>query len=218
VGRVLLPLGLDNVGRLPEPCRACVHWELGPGQARTLSRRGQADFEKEVWLSGLMLHWGSCGQLLEIDGEIAGFALFAPPTEVPIAANFPTGPVSPDAVLLMGAKVLPQYAGQGNGRFLVQGVARELTRRGVRAIELFGHRGDLPPRPDEEEIPPCLVPAEFALALGFTEVRPHHRFPRLRLENDTAIGWKADVESALERLFSTITLQLAPVAEPALVG
>lgn len=195
-----------------------MSWELGPQQALEIAGSGQADFEKEVWLSGMMLHWGSCGQLLEIDGEIAGFALFAPPTDVPVAAQFPTAPVSPDAVLLTAVKVLPRYAGQGNGRFLVQGVARELTRRGVKAIELFGHRGDRLPLPGEAELPTCLVPAEFALALGFTEVRPHHRFPRLRLENDTAIGWKADVEAALERLFTSINLQLAPVAEPALVG
>lgn len=213
--RALIPLGLDNVGQLPDPCRTCVNWELGPAGARALAATGQADFEKEVWLSGMMLQWGSCGQILQVDGETAGFALFAPPSAVPAAAAFPTGPVSPDAVLLMAAKVLPRHVGHGHGRYLIQGVARELTRRGVKAIELFGHRGDLLPEVGEDEIPPCLVPAEFALSLGFTEIRPHHRFPRLRLENDAALGWKADVESALERLFTVIVMPAAPVAEPA---
>jgi len=160
------------------------------------------------------------GQLLEVDGEIAGFALFAPPTAVPTASAFPTGPVSPDAVLLTAVKILPKYAGAGHGRYLIQGVARELTRRGVRAVELFGLRGDpIDNRlPKEANIPTCVLPAGFALALGFTEVGPHHRLPRLRLENETAIGWKADVESALERLFTVITVPLAPAAAPALVG
>jgi len=163
---------------------------------------------------------GDRGQLLEVDGEIAGFALFAPPTAVPTASAFPTGPVSPDAVLLTAVKILPKYAGAGHGRYLIQGVARELTRRGVRAVELFGLRGDpIDNRlPKEANIPTCVLPAGFALALGFTEVGPHHRLPRLRLENETAIGWKADVESALERLFTVITVPLAPAAAPALVG
>ena len=64
--------------------------------------------------------------------------MFAPPSYVPRSVAFPTSPVSADAVLLMTASVLPEFAGGGLGRMLVQGVAKDLVRRGVKAIEAFG--------------------------------------------------------------------------------
>jgi hypothetical protein len=42
-------------------------------------------------------------------------------------------------------------------------------------------------------------------------VAPHRYFPRLRLELDKGLGWKAEVEAALERLLETSSLQ-QPVA------
>ena len=57
---------------------------------------------------------------------------------VPRSVAFPTSPVSADAVLLMTASVMSEFAGGGLGRMLVQGVAKDLTRRGVKAIEAFG--------------------------------------------------------------------------------
>jgi hypothetical protein len=35
-------------------------------------------------------------------------------------------------------------------------------------------------------------------------VRPHHRYPRLRLELKTALSWREDVELALERILGTV--------------
>jgi hypothetical protein len=40
--------------------------------------------------------------------------------------------------------------------------------------------------------------------VGFKTVRPHHRFPRLRLELKTALSWREDVELALERILGTV--------------
>jgi hypothetical protein len=97
----------------------------------------------------------------------------------------------------MTAHVLPDFAGGGLGRMLVQGVAKDLMRRGVRAIEAFG---DL-----RWSQPSCVVPAEHLLAVGFKTVRPHHRWPRLRLEIKTAVSWREDVEVALERLLGSMT-------------
>jgi hypothetical protein len=42
-------------------------------------------------------------------------------------------------------------------------------------------------------------------------VAPHPYFPRLRLELEEGLGWKAEVEAALERLLESAALQL-PVA------
>jgi hypothetical protein len=130
--------------------------------------------------------------------------MYAPPAYVPRSIAFPTSPVSPDAVLLMTAHVLPDFASAGLGRMLVQGVAKDLTRRNVRAIEAFG---------DEKwESPNCVVPAEYLRSVGFKTVRPHHRFPRLRLELKTAISWREDVEVALERLLGSMSPD--PVLRP----
>ena len=41
--------------------------------------------------------------------------------------------------------------------------------------------------------------------MGFKTVRPHPRFPRLRLELRTALSWKSDVEYALEKLLGSMS-------------
>ena len=220
---------MSTIGLIPGRCRRCVAWELEAPAARLAADSGEAEFEKEVWLSGVMLTWGSAGQIVTVDEEPVGFALYAPPTAVPGAAAFPTAPVSPDAVLLTTARIEPAYRQQGLARFLFEGVVGTLTRRGVRAIELFGREdgpaaGDdradnLTDRPtdrwaehaaDDADIPGCVLPAGFARAVGFVEVAPHHRYPRLRLELGRDIGWKAEVEAALEELFASLTVPASP--------
>jgi hypothetical protein len=89
---------------------------------------------------------------------------------------------------------------------LLQGVARDMAKRGVRAVEAFGDAQFGEPRfgDNADSLSGCLAPAEFFLAVGFKTVRPHLRFPRLRLELRTALSWKADVEYALERLLGSM--------------
>lgn len=227
MSRALVPLSMANISDLPQRCRSCVSWEL-PSSAAIGLDADHAGFEKEVWLSGVMLTWGSAGQIVTVDDQPAGFALYAPPTAVPGVAAFPTAPVSPDAVLLTTARILPEFQGQGLARFLMNGVVRTLTSRGVRAIELFGLEDgvdtDVPGRMTraerrrtDQEVPSCLLPAGFARAVGFTDIAPHRRYPRLRFELASGIGWKAEVESALEKLFTVITIPAPEVAQPALV-
>jgi hypothetical protein len=85
---------------------------------------------------------------------------------------------------------------------LVQAVAKDLTRRGVKAIEAFGNA-----KPDQDEA--CVVPADFLLSVGFKTVRPHAHWPRMRLELRTALSWKEDVEAALAQLLGTVTVSTA---------
>jgi len=202
--RRLAPLTLDNLSDLPTSCRRCVTWELDPVAARQAKEVGDPGFEKEAWVSGTLLEWGSCGRVAYVDDEPAGFVTYAPPALVPRALAFPTSPVSADAVLLMTARVLPKFAGGGLARMLLQATAKDLTRRGIRAIEAFGlvaggGMGDL-----GEPTASCLIPADLLLAVGFKTVRAHHRFPRLRLELKTAVSWREDVELALERILGTV--------------
>jgi len=221
-------MSMTTIALLPERCRGCVTWELDAQAARAASRLGETEFEKEVWLSGVMLTWGSAGQIVTVDDEPVGFALFAPPTAVPGASAFPTSPVSPDAVLLTTARIREEFTGQGLARYLMEGVVRQLTRRGVRAIELFGREDavgpgssddlDEPTEPNEAALPQCLLPAGFARAVGFQDVAPHHRYPRLRYELARDLGWKAEVEAALEKLFTVITVPASPAPVPELAG
>ena len=201
MSRRLASLTLDNLDDLPRRCRRCVFWELDPVTRTRAEEAGDTDLEKEAWVSATLLEWGSCGKIVYVDGVPAGFVLFSPPAYVPRSVAFPTSPVSPDAVLLVTAHVIPEFAGGGLGRMLVQGVAKDLTRRGVRAIEAFG---DL-----QWSEPACVVPADHLLAVGFKTVRPHPRFPRLRLELKTAVSWREDVETALERLLGSMTPESA---------
>lgn len=203
MGRRLAALTLDTLSDLPEACRRCVLWELDPVAARRAHEVGDTGFEKEAWVSATLLEWGSCGRIAYVDDDPAGFVLYAPPAFVPRSLSFPTSPVSPDAVLLMTARVLPEHRGGGLARMLIQAAAKDLTRRGVRAVEAFGLAAEAPSvLPGQEAA--CLVPADLLLAVGFKTVRPHHRFPRLRLELKTALSWREDVEQALERILGTV--------------
>lgn len=221
MSRRLVNLTLDTLEDLPRPCRQCVYWELDPVAADRACAAGDPGLEKEAWVSQTLLEWGSCGKLLYVDGMSAGFVMYAPPAYVPRSMAFPTSPVSADAALLMTANVVPSFAGGGLGRMLVQGVARDLTKRGIKAIEAFGDAkyGEADATGRSGDGSGCLAPADFFLSVGFKTVRPHPRYPRLRLELRTALSWKSDVEYALERLLGSMSPEslLRPV-RPALMS
>jgi GNAT superfamily N-acetyltransferase len=198
-------LTLDNLDELPKRCRRCVFWELAPHLADQAAEFGSVELEKEAWVSEVLLEWGSCGRVVHVRGVPAGYAIYAPPSAVPRAAEMPTGPVSADAVLLTAMQVMPEFAGEGLGRLLAQAVVKDLTRRGVKAIEVFGDA-----QPGTE--PGCVIPATFLRGVGFKTVRPHPRWPRLRMELRSAMTWKEDVEAALEQLLGSITIPMQPAA------
>lgn len=203
-GAPLVPLTLDNLSDLPKRCRSCVFWELDPVSGEAAVKAGTSELEKESWISAVLLEWGSCGRVVHVDDVPVGFVLYAPPAYVPRSTAFPTSPVSPDAVQLMTAWIMPGYQGQGLGRVMVQTVAKDLLRRGFKAIEAFGDA-----RWTE---PACVLPADHLLAVGFKTVRPHLVHPRLRLELRTALSWKEDVELALDRLLGAV--QKEPALRP----
>lgn len=198
-GRQVSSLTLDRVQDLPEPCASCIFWELDPALAAASIARGDLGLDKESWLSAAMLEWGSVGQIAYVDEVPAGYVTYAPPYLVPRAAAFPTSPVSADAVILMTARVVPDFAGQGIGRVLIQSAAKDVMRRGVRAIEAFGYRGD----PDSPKAG-CVIPVGFLTAVGFKTVREHRTYPRLRLDLRTTLTWREDMEAAVERLLASV--------------
>ncbi|HWM35707.1 MAG TPA: GNAT family N-acetyltransferase [Streptomyces sp.] len=204
MGRQLVPLTLDNLPDLPRRCRACVFWELDPVSGEAAARAGRPEMEKEAWISAVLLEWGSCGRVVYVDEKPVGFVLYAPPAYVPGSLVFPTSPVSPDAVQLMTAWLSPSHRGQGLGRVIVQTVAKDLLRRGFKAIEAFGDA-----RWTE---PACVIPADLLLSVGFKTVRPHHAYPRMRLELRSTVSWREDVERALDQLLGAV--QKEPALRP----
>ena len=195
MGRKTERLTLDHLDGLPGGCAACVFWELDPVRRDAVC--GHEAEEKAAWVSTVLREWGSCGRVAIVDGEVVGHLIWAPPVHVPASDGFATAPVSADAVIMTTAHVAPEHRGGGLGRMMVQGMAKDLILRGgVKAVEAFG---DTRGRTGH-----CVVPADFLLAVGFKTVRPHHLFPRLRLDLRNALSWREDVEVALERLLGSM--------------
>lgn len=215
-------LTLDGLDKLSSHARRCVFWETDPAAVRAARETGNfydPEFEKEAWLSMVMLQWGSCGQVAMVDDKPAGCALYAPPSMVPRADLFPTSPVSADAVLLTTMRLEPIGDEHGLGATLIQAAVGDLVRRGVRALEAFGIRGgapsDVPTATAALDCSPqeCMISADFLEDVGFEVIAPHHRFPRLRLELDRDHLWKADVEAALDRLLEVAALSMLDIDE-----
>jgi GNAT superfamily N-acetyltransferase len=208
-GRHLARLTLDTLADLPDDVRSCLFWELDPVRRERAVAAGEAKSEKEAWLSGVLLDWGSCGRVAYVDGLAVGFVTYAPAKYFPGADALPTAPVSEDAVLLSTAFVLPEHAGRGIGRMLMQSVVRDLVKRGgIRAVEAFGDTKA--PRRGGVEHRCCVLPADYLLAVGFKTQRPHVRFPRMRLEVKSAVTWRSEVEAALEKLLGAVRPGRAP--------
>jgi hypothetical protein len=241
----ITPLRLEAFEQLPKHARRCVYWEVDPSTLHD-DHLSDPEFEKEAWLSMVMLEWGSCGQMAVQcrDGEPAtepdedspiplgagdhpclGYAFYAPPGAVPRARRFPTGPVSADAVLLtsLGVESGHGHDAERLSRHLIAAVVGDLVRRGVRALEAFGHTAEVTELLDPQQVSPelrpvvevlgdcsvdqCVLDADLLQDAGFVVVTHHRYFPRLRLELEQGLGWKADVEAALERLLETAQLQ-----------
>jgi GNAT superfamily N-acetyltransferase len=198
VSRKIASLTLDRLETLPGPCRSCVFWELDAVRRERVCRHPElAAAEKDVWLSHVLREWGSCGQVALVDDQVVGYLAYAPAAFVPGVEQFPTAPVSPDAVVLTTVYLDPAHRGGGLGRMLIQAMARDLIRRGgIRAVEVFG---DTRGRTGH-----CVVPAEFCSRVGFKTQRAHSLSPRMRMDLRSALTWKDEVEQALERLLGAV--------------
>ena len=227
----ITPLRLEAFEHLPKHARRCVFWEVDPATLGNQDHLADPEFEKEAWLSMVMLEWGSCGQVAtalpdehsHTEPPCLGYVLYAPPRAVPRAHRFPTAPVSADAVLLTSMGIEPGQAADDLPHSLLARVIDELVRRGVRALEAFGRTPAASELQDPRTVDPdvrpvldalgdctidhCVIDAEFLKDVGFVVVAPHTYFPRLRLELDKGLGWKAEVEAALERLLANAQLE-----------
>lgn len=202
MNRRLAPLTAETVAEFPAPCASCLTWEHDQRLAPAVEAVGLITSEKQDWYANVVHRWGHCGRLAYVEDAVVGYVTYAPAGMVPRAVLFPTAPVSPDAVLFMTGGVLADHQGGGIGRMLMQSMAKDLTRRGFKAVEAFASTRRV--TSDLGAEPGCLVPEAFLTAVGFRVVRPHRSTPRLRLELRTALAWREDVEQALEKLLGTV--------------
>ncbi|MFW0789964.1 hypothetical protein [Gordonia sp. CPCC 205333] len=223
MGLSIVRLDLSGFENLPSHTRRCVYWEVDPATveqslatpmfadaASTTTAIFESEFDKEAWVSGLLLEWGTCAQLA-IDStmqSVVGTAFYAPPARVPRASHFPTSPVSHDAVLL--TSITAEAGFKEAAPILLDAVVSDLMQRGVRAIEAFGIIGadDGIAELIAELCTSCMMDADFLKDSGFDLVAPHPRFPRFRLELDEGLGWKSAVEGALEKLVVEAAMEL----------
>lgn len=203
MSRRTAPLTLDHLARVSEPCRSCLFWAEDPVRRSRLAD-GEKTAAREAWLSWVLREWGSCGRVALVDGDVVGHAIYAPAAFLPGAAQIPTSPPSPDAVLLSTVYVAEPARGGGVGRLLVQGMARDLVQRETTAVEAFGDtRG---------RSTGCVMPADFLSRVGFKTQRAHVTTPRMRMDLRAALTWKTEVEVALERLWGVV--RPAPTPAP----
>ena len=206
MGRRLIPLDARSLHLLPDPCRRCTFWELGVRPAARGPHDGGG--QKAAWISSVALEWGPVGHVVTVDDEVAGYSLYAPAKYLDQVGSQAARPVSRDAVLLATLAVEQGFAGQGLGRVLLQAMARDLTKRKVRAAEAFADRcwsGRA-----------CHLPAAFLEASGFSVVREHPRYPLMRMDLRTALRWKDVGEAALGRL--RVPVPSTPALRPVPAG
>ncbi|WP_333619423.1 GNAT family N-acetyltransferase [Dietzia sp.] len=227
---IVVPVDLLSLDRLDTHSRACVFWQTDgdPGSSGPCSSGGGAVappassredrvFEKEAWLSSILLQWGVCGLVAENLGRTVGTATYGPTGSVPRTAWFGSGEVGSDAVVLAEIYAVDGEAGrplEGVRDALLAAVVADIARRGVKAIETFGLTEHAVDRIGLDALSACgpiacMAMADFFLARGFEVVGPHEDFPRLRLEIDGDHEWQEDVEYALDQLLFEAALRPA---------
>lgn len=193
----------DHLALLDPPEAVRLRWKR---DAVALGRieAEQHPAEVLVWVSEVLREWGSCGRVVLWDDRLVGVATYAPPSFLPGLGEVPTAPPSPDAVVLADLYVIPEARGAGVGRMLVQGAARDLLQRDVRALETFGQV-----RPGDDHLP-----VDFLGAVGFRTHRPHVTTPRMRIDLRGTRSWRSEVELALEKLVGVVLPGQRPVVAP----
>jgi len=160
--------------RFPFSCKRCLYWEHPEKMQENSPGWQERAFEEKLrWVEEVRKEFGPCGKILFLDGEGAVYAQYGPPRFFPNAAEYPSGPLSEDAIFLaclfIGNK---KFSGLGLGKKLLQEILEELRERGFKAVETFARKGGL-------ENPSG--PVELYLDSGFHILRDDPEYPLVRL-------------------------------------
>lgn len=172
----ILPLNPETLSLAPQlegypfSCKTCLYWE-SPDFSKDLAPgwESRAFLKKKGFIEDLSLQFGPCGKILTIDGVGVGFSLYGPPSFFPNSLNYPSGPLTPGAILL-ACLFIPQgrFQREGLGKMLLSEVLEDLKGRGYKRVETFARRGN----PDNPS-----GPLDFYLKRGFSIIREDCEYP-----------------------------------------
>lgn len=158
----------------PESCSFCLYWEHPQEWNRLQSNANECLKRKAAWIKTVTEGFGCGGKLLYHEDKCVGWGQFAPIEYLPAVADHPSGPVSPDAVLLSCLFIgNPRLRKKGLGTRLLKAIIAELKHKGVKALETIARKGN-PENPSG--------PAEFYLKAGFKVLRDDKEYPLLRFD------------------------------------
>jgi GNAT superfamily N-acetyltransferase len=165
---------LPDLDGPPESCRFCLYWEFPKEWNRLQSSTDECLKRKTAWVKNLAEGFGPVGKVLYYEDRGVGYCQYAPVEYLPAGNEHPTGTVSQDAVLLsclfIGDSRLRK---KGLGTRLLKAACDELRKKGVKALETFGRKGN-PENPSG--------PVEFYLKAGFKILKDDPEYPLLRLD------------------------------------
>jgi GNAT superfamily N-acetyltransferase len=192
MARRIRPLTPERVADLPGACTTCVVWDAPSTDLKCGSAQDSA--RRKAWVAEVLSEWGDCGRVAYAGDTAIGFVQYAPPRFLPRSTTMEAGSPSDDAVLLACMHVDDEARHVGLGKVLLMAAFRDLATRGEKALEAYAASG-----PFERSTSP-LMTVEFLLKQGFVVVRPHPRYPLMRLEMRTLAAWTENVEAVLESL------------------
>lgn len=200
------PLSPETVATLPDRCRECLFWERGwprpdplrPDHVDDLA--GDAARAKQGWCGQRAGEGHVPGRAVRIDGELAGWALFAPARDFTPRMP-PVPPTSSGSLLLATLWVAPFHRRGGIGRLLVQAAIREALRLGLGAVEAYGDR-----RWRESA---CTMPCTWLLHEGFEVAAEHPRYPLMQIDTNRPVRWAVSLEHAVEEVVGRLRRRAA---------
>ena len=214
-----------NASHIEQSAGTSFFWEMPHDDTAEVPEFDKA-FEKQLWIQRVLMKWGICGYTAFVSPSNsdrlstpppAATVIFAPANYLPGANTLPSGPVSPDAILITNVYVAPPYMGLYLEHQLIDTVVEEARRRGIKAVEAFARVEDLDDNiatdiPEayrgwessvdnsvtggsEERLDNAPMLSEDILEeQNFSIVQQHPRFPRYRKEINTYGGLFSQVQ------------------------
>lgn len=145
----IAPVNSSAFGQLEKAAGSTTCWELEWEDNHRPRQCEDGAFDKQLWIQRVLMEWGTCGfTALVSTGESdaksipAATVFFAPSGYFPGYAVMPSGPISPDAVVMSHVYVTAAYMGLYLEHQIIEAVVAEARKRGIKAIETFARAED----------------------------------------------------------------------------